>query len=161
MNQQMSEINSTEPEYKTTISAVMPEHIDLIWDDIKMFLHRACKRSNGRHNLETVYKQIRIGAQNLWIIINIEDEQIIACATTQICTYPTGLKMLEVVLLGGSHKENWLDNGWKILESWARKNNCNGMQALGRKGLKFLTVKEDNQWKEQAIMFEKQFKENK
>ena len=35
------------------------------------------------------------------------------------------------------------------------------MQALGRKGLKFLTVKEDSQWKEQAVMFEKIFKEKK
>ena len=152
-------VENTETEYKTTISAVMPEHIDIVWDDVKMFLLRACKRSNGRHTLDTVYSQLKNGVQHLWIIINIDNEKIVACATTQISTYPTGLKMLEVVLLGGSHKDNWLTNGCKVLESWARKNNCKGMQALGRKGLKFLTVKEDSQWKEQAVMFEKIFKE--
>ena len=34
-------VEHTETEYKTTISAVMPEHIDIVWDDVKMFLLRA------------------------------------------------------------------------------------------------------------------------
>ena len=87
-------VENTETEYKTTISAVMPEHIDIVWDDVKMFLLRACKRSNGRHTLDTVYSQLKNGVQHLWIVINVDNEKIIACATTSISTYPTGLKML-------------------------------------------------------------------
>lgn len=143
------------------ISAVMPQHIDVVWNDVSLFINRACKRSNGRHNLHTVYTQLKNGSQHLWIVIKPDTEQITACATTQMVTYATGLKMLEVVLLGGSHKDDWIKDGWKILEKWAKQNECDGIQAIGRKGLRFLTVKEDDQWKEQAVMFEKVFKEKK
>ena len=117
---------------KAHISAVLPEHLPVVWDDIKFLIHRACKRSNGRHTMETVYEQIIKQQQQLWIIISEDTEKIIACATTQIMSYPTGLNMLEVVLLGGSQK-----------------------------GLKYLTVKIDKDWEEKAYLFEKKFKEYK
>jgi|TARA_Y100000114_G_scaffold143513_1_gene151146 hypothetical protein len=146
---------------KAHISAVLPEHLPVVWDDIKFLIHRACKRSNGRHTMETVYEQIVKQQQQLWIIISEDTEKIIACATTQIMSYPTGLNMLEVVLLGGSQKEDWLIEGWDILEKFARANNCSGLQAIGRKGLRYLTVKIDKDWEEKAYLFEKKFKEYK
>jgi hypothetical protein len=146
---------------KAHISAVLPEHLSMVWDDIKFLIHRACKRSNGRHTTETVYKQILNQQQQLWIIISDSTDKIIACATTQIMSYPTGLNMLEVVLLGGSQKEDWVEEGWEILEKFARANNCSGLQAVGRKGLRHLTVKVDEGWEEKAYLFEKKFKEYK
>ena len=132
------------------VSAVMPHDIKNIWDKVNTMIYRACKRSGGRHDTHTVYSDL----------INTVDDTVMACATSQFIMYPTGLKMLDIVMLGGSHKENWLKDGWQVLENWAKDNDCSGIQCVGRRGLAHLTTKQDNSWKEQAVMFEKKFKED-
>ena len=68
--------------------------------------------------------------------------------------------MLEIVHLGGSKIDEWVDEGWKVLEKWAKDNGCHGLQALGRPGLKHVTTKKDNKWKQKEVFFEKKFKED-
>ena len=101
-----------EAEYKevlpgTVISAVLPQQVDYIWEKIWLFVQRCCKRSNGRHNLQTVRDQIKNNEINLWIVINTEDDAIIGFGTTTIVSYATGMRMLEVVHLGGSKNNSF------------------------------------------------------
>ena len=143
------------------VSAVMPEDMPYIWKDIKWFLHRACKRSNGRHSVKTAYDQILNYDLTLWVVLNKEDNSYIGCATTRILTFPTGLKFLDIVHLGGSNTEFWIEKGWNIFSKWAKQNGCEGMQAIGRKGLVHLTSKVDDAWKSNAVLFEVKFEEDK
>lgn len=142
------------------VSAVLPQDVHILWDNVKWFLHRACKRSNGRHNINTIYDQLLANEMNLWVVVDISQDKYIGCGTTQIITYPTGMRMLEIVHLGGNNHEVWIDKGWQILERWAKENACHGLQAVGRKGLTHLTVKRDDKWKSKEVLFEKKFKED-
>lgn len=154
-----------EAEYKEVVpdiivSAVLPEQVDYVWEKIWLFVQRCCKRSNGRHNPYTVRDQIKNNEINLWIVISTEDDSIIGFGTTSIVSYATGMRMLEIVHLGGSKIDEWVDDGWKVLEKWAKDNGCHGLQALGRPGLKHVTTKKDNKWKQKEVFFEKKFKED-
>tara|TARA_Y100001937_G_C7129672_1_gene336636 strand:+ start:2411 stop:2908 length:498 start_codon:yes stop_codon:yes gene_type:complete len=150
----------SETKVNLVVSAVMPHDIKNIWDKVNTMIYRACKRSGGRHDTHTVYSDLINNHQHLWLAINTVNDTVMACATSQFIMYPTGLKMLDIVMLGGSHKENWLKDGWQVLENWAKDNDCSGIQCVGRRGLAYLTTKQDNSWKEQAVMFEKKFKED-
>ena len=58
------------------ISAVLPTDVYLIWNYVEKFLERACKRSNGRHTIDTIYKQLIDNYANLWVVYNVKDDSV-------------------------------------------------------------------------------------
>ncbi len=139
------------------ISAVLPADIFLIWKHINKFLERSCKRSNGRHTIDTVYKQLIDNHAHLWVVYDTEKDLIKGCVVTNFILYPTGLKMLNILQLSGKNMEDWMEIGKYILFDWAIKNNCNGVEAVGRKGMSNWLTDEDTKWKKNNLLFEMQF----
>ena len=100
---------------KIQISAILPADIYLIWKDINKFLERSCKRSNGRHTIDTIYKQFIDNHSHLWVVYNTEEDLIKGCVVTNFVLYPTGLKMLNILQLAGKNMEDWMEIGKPIL----------------------------------------------
>jgi len=141
------------------ISAVLPTDIYLIWKYVEKFLERACKRSNGRHTIDTIYKQLIDNHANLWVVYNVKDDSVKGCVVTNFVVYPTGLKMLNILQLSGKNMEDWIEVGRPILDNWAIDNQCNGIEAMGRKGFSHWSTKKDENWQASHVHFEMQFKE--
>jgi hypothetical protein len=65
-----------EEDKKIECSAVLPKDIYLVWDQIDKFLERSCRRSNGRHTIDTIYKQLIDNQAQLWVVYNTEENVI-------------------------------------------------------------------------------------
>ena len=55
--------------------------------------------------------------------------------------------------------QDWMEIVRPILTNWAKKINCNGIEATCRKGVSHWLTKKDNNWKEDNVHFELQFQE--
>ena len=142
-------------------SVILPHDIFKVWKDIKKYLERSCKRSNGRHTVDTIYKQLMDTQVHLWIVFDPKNDLITGCIITNHVYYPTGLKMLNILQLGGKNMQDWMEIVRPIITKFAKDNKCNGIEATGRRGVSNWLTKKDNKWKEENIHYELQFKEIK
>lgn len=66
----------------------------------------------------------------LWISWN---DGIEASFVTEVCDYPQ-MRVMRWVLAGGSNMESWLTLLTEKVENWAKKNKCQRLEIVGRKG---------------------------
>ena len=83
MNQVAQHIEMEEHE-KIEFSAVLPKDVYLVWKYVDKFLKRSCKRSNGRHTIDTIYKQLIDNQCHLWITYNTEEDKVIGLSLIHI-----------------------------------------------------------------------------
>ena len=145
---------------KIEISAVLPKDIYLIWKYIDKFLEKSCRRSNGRHTIDTIYKQLIDNQVQLWVVYNTEEDLIKGCIVTNEVYYPTGLKMLNILQLGGKNMQDWVERGIEVMTKFAKENGCEGIEGVGRHG-QWNWVKNKPGWKKPASMYEYIFEESK
>ena len=138
----------------------MASDIFKVWQEIKKYIDRSCKRSNGRHTPETIYKQRISGEATLWVAFEENENVIKGCVITTFIYYPTGLKMLHISQLAGKNMEDWIEIGRPILSRWAKDNQWDRIEAMGRKGCAHWSEKKDENWQASHVHFEMKFKEN-
>tara|TARA_R110000824_G_scaffold134499_1_gene297492 strand:+ start:908 stop:1417 length:510 start_codon:yes stop_codon:yes gene_type:complete len=115
-----------------TIALIPPTYVQTLWSDVEELLVPAIARSNGRWDMQSLYKSVRMTEQDLWAAFNKEG-LIEGVATTEFVFYPQK-KMLAMQYLGGSNFNSWV---WDMLErfnSWAKDNKCNGIEGTARHG---------------------------
>lgn len=99
--------------------------------------------SAGRYSLPTVKALLAKGAMQLWFAV--VDGAAVAAATTQIITYPTGLKVLSFALLAGEQFPVWahlVDD----FRHFAKQYGCQRIEAITRRGVGRALVKRG--WRE-------------
>lgn len=109
---------------------VPTELIDEVWGKCVPLLEKAFELANGRYSPESVRDRLETGEFQLFIAQN--DDDTIGCCTTRITEYPNA-RWLSVVHCGGSRLEGWLRDGFGAVETWARMNNCAGIEVTGRR----------------------------
>ena len=139
------------------ISLVMPDRLAMIWDDAERYLRKSCKRSGGRTTTQDIFYQCLNNESSIWIVFDTGNMHIVGCMITQIVTYPSGKRMLNVDHVSGSKMDSWIDRGLEVLEKWAKDNECNGMEGVGRKG--FWHWVKSRKWKKTAILVEYNFED--
>lgn len=80
--------------------------------------------------MSTVYKALKEKECQLWIV---RDEVIRGVVVTEIYTYPTGLKAVNVLFVAGDWIDMWI-HLWERVEDWAKANGCTVAEFRGRKG---------------------------
>lgn len=101
-----------------------------IWPIVKPLIEKACKRNNGRYQVEDVKKWLDEGDWQLWAAI--ENQQVKAICLTEIVIYP-GAKVCRINIGTGIEREKWQD--FRVLiEYWAKEMGCNKMESIARKG---------------------------
>ena len=141
------------------ISLMPSDRITLVWDDCEKFLQKSCNRSNGRATTKDIFYDCIRNVCSLWIIFDKETLNITGCAITKISQYPTGKRMLNLDHVAGKNMEQWMNNGLDVLKKYAKDNNCNGLEGVGRDGF-WHWIKNKN-WKRTAIFVEYNFEEEK
>jgi hypothetical protein len=113
------------------ITAIPNSEVKHIWLTVYPMLEPAVIRSRGRWDMYSLMSRLLDGRQQLWLVF--DENQILGAATTEIINYPMR-KMLSVNYLGGKDLRKWADKILTVFESWARDNNCSGIEAAARAG---------------------------
>ena len=104
-----------------------------LWDSISPCLSKPVELSHGECTMETLYNDLVEAKQGL--IIVTDEEEIIACITTQVRTFDTGLKALYMPMVGGARMDEWLDEALSILTEIAKNYGATELRGyMVRKG---------------------------
>tara|TARA_R110002051_G_scaffold146669_1_gene219427 strand:+ start:799 stop:1272 length:474 start_codon:yes stop_codon:yes gene_type:complete len=141
------------------ISLVPSDKIGLIWDQAEEYLKKSASRSNGRTRVEDIFHDLINSKTHLWIIFDTGDLKIIGVQITLFNNYPTGKKMLCLEHTAGKNMQEWVENGIDLLIKFAKDNQCDGIEGVGRHG-QWNWVKNKKGWKRPATFYECNFEES-
>jgi len=110
------------------VTRVPSEDVEFIWSQVAPLLEKA---------LDETYsiKDILYGLANdrMQLFISWHDNKVESAVVTEIAQYPQS-KVLRYFLAGGNNLENWLERIQKVIEKFAKKENCTHLEVAGRKG---------------------------
>ena len=122
---------NTAEEKKVNLWLIPTADIDHVWKYASTLLQKAIDRNPGEHTTETIYQNLIDGKYQLWTGYYMG--KIIYAGVSRIVTYPTGDSSCELMYLGGTHMQYWLDH-LPIVEKWAQHNGCKKVDIYGREG---------------------------
>ena len=137
---------------KTGLKAqiVQPEDVAYIWDQVAPLLEKVKEHSEGEAEPDDFLEALTHGDMQLWIAT--EDQKMHSAMVTQVVVYPQK-KVLRVISIAGSDfKRLYVFND--MVESFAIKTGCSGMELWGRKGWKKLLP----DWESNYIVYSKDLK---
>ena len=110
------------------VTRVPSEDVEFIWSQIKPLLKKALDET---YTIDDIYKGLIEDRMQLFISWN--DDRVESAVVTEIAQYPQS-KVLRYFLAGGVNLENWLERIQKVIEKFAKKENCTHLEVAGRKG---------------------------
>lgn len=118
-----------------------------LWPVLEPLLEKACAFSDGRFTPASVALAVTEGQFDLWGVIRDGEWQ--AIAATCVSDYPSGMRVMEVLLVSGEDRQSWL-HFEKPLRGQAARWGCHKMQMVGRRGW----AKSLPDWRPVATMYE-------
>lgn len=113
------------------ITAIAPQDLDLVWDDVKGYIEAAMKRGPMTHSLDDVYLEVASGRRVLWVISDAE--RAYGACIAWITEWPL-VKRCTVCWCGGEHFKYWIMNLLARIRAWARMNQASQVEVIGRRG---------------------------
>ena len=110
------------------VTRVPSEDVEFIWSQIKPLLEKALDET---YTISDIYKGLLDDRMQLFISWN--DDRVESAVVTEIAQYPQS-KVLRYFLAGGTNLDNWLERIQKIIEKFAKQENCTHLEVAGRKG---------------------------
>jgi|TARA_R100001510_G_C7630518_1_gene189455 hypothetical protein len=147
------------PSGELEISYIPSEQLTMIWDKVEKYLKKTASRSNGRTRVEDIFHDLLNNNSQLWIVFDTGNLDITGVMITLFNDYPTGKKMLCIDHITGKNMQAWAEEGIDILTNFAKTNNCDGLEGVGRHGL-WHWVKNKVGWKKPATFYEYNFEED-
>ena len=129
---------------------VQPEDIPYIWDQVAPLLDRVREHTEGELETDDYLGELSDGNMQLWIAT--ENNGLHSIMVTQIAVYPQK-KVLKIISMAGSEFSRLYEFN-DMVESFAIKTGCSGMELWGRKGWKKLLP----DWESNYIVFTKELK---
>lgn len=113
-----------------SLFCVAPYGVDAWWSRVTPLLAKAVDRT-PKASLTSVLEDLLAEQMHLWLIF--EERHLLAAFVTEIREYPTGHKIVRVLLLGGEGHERW-SHLLAEVEAFARAEGCRGVELVGRPG---------------------------
>ena len=126
---------------------VQPEDIAYIWEEVAPLLDRVKEHSEGELETDDFLEPLTHGDMQLWIAT--ENKEMHSAMVTQIVPYPQKQVLRVISIAGSDFKKLYEFND--MVESFAIKTGCSGMELWGRKGWKKVL----KEYKEDCILLRK------
>jgi len=133
-----------------TAHLLSPEDVPYMWEEVAPLLAKVAPHTEGELHPDDYMEPLTHGDMQLWVVV--EDKRVIAALVTQIIPYPQK-KILRLISLAGE-EFNKIKNFLEMVESFAVKCECSGLEMWGRKGWKKLLP----DWKDSYIVYTKDLK---
>lgn len=117
------------------VSALPPEHIDALEDQLLKCLEPVERQTNGRYLAQDMLDLARAGLSFLFIAFRARKDgiEVLGAVVCAINLYPRR-KILFIQFLGGDRSRLWRQNMYNLLKRFARDNGCDAMEGIGRVG---------------------------
>ena len=115
------------------VTLVPPEHIEMIWPKIEVYMKGAADYTHGRFTVDNIKHDLlkKLDSQQLWIAFN--SDGFYGAVITEVWQYPK-LKALIMHFTGGKKLLKWKQPMLKLLQKFARDNDCEIIESYGRPG---------------------------
>ncbi|MEK9895575.1 MAG: hypothetical protein VW518_04005 [Burkholderiaceae bacterium] len=113
------------------------ELIPYLWSHVRSLLEKPVNRVSDECGLEDVYNCLINGINELWVLVD-EENEIILSATTEFIRYPKQI-VFQVILVGAKNNRlnDWVDycwNDYSPLIYYAKQNGASKIQSNVRDG---------------------------
>lgn len=115
---------------------VLSHSIDKVWPEVSVLLAPAVLYSDGKYEVEDVYKSLTERDMQLWVAF--KNKGLCATCVTQIINYPRK-KVMFLLFIAGIQSINWLHLA-DDLAQFAREHGCQSVEGYGRPGWEKLGV---------------------
>lgn len=132
---------------------VSPENVGAAWPLFKEYAERVLPLTRKRRCATRFLLDLIQNKEILFIVMD-DVGKIIGFASSAMVEYDE-VKLLQVRMLAGDFFSEWIDEMHETLEKFARENDCNGLELIGRRG--WVRKLERFGWREAFITVEKRF----
>lgn len=122
---------SEEAPQEMQVSFVPTEYAIALWPKIRQYIANATKYTYGRYEPEDVLTLITDHNHLLWAAFKGED--VYGVVVTSFINYPRATYLSCPFVTGKDFKE-WKYPMFRMLQGWARENNCEGLESTARIG---------------------------
>ena len=129
---------------------VQPEDVAYIWEEVAPLLEKVKEHTEGEFETDDYLEPLTHGDMHLWIATEYSDVK--AAMVTQIVAYPQKQILRVILIAGEDFKRLYQFND--MIESFAIRAGCSGMELWGRKGWKKLLP----DWESNYIVYTKDLK---
>ena len=113
------------------VTMIPYDHVERMWPSVEEHMEKAAKYTFGRYTAEDIKDLVLHYDHTLWAAF--DEEGIVGAVVTNFTNYPR-LRTLDMTFTGGTRLEEWRKPMLKLLQSWARDNNCDVIESTGRPG---------------------------
>ena len=110
------------------VTRVPSEDVEFIWSQVAPLLEKALDETYSIQDI--LYGLVN---DRMQLFISWNNNRVESAVVTEIAQYPQS-KVLRYFLAGGVNLENWLERIQKVIEKFAKKENCTHLEVAGRKG---------------------------
>lgn len=132
-----------------SVRLINPNELPRVWQEVQPLLAEACRWSGEQFNLTSVVDGALDGS--FQIAAFVEDDRIQSILVLTVSQFPTGKRILEVLLASGSAMRGWMKHEDELL-SHAKASGCSAVRMIGREGLQ----KALSTWKRTAVVLERE-----
>ena len=111
------------------ITMIPANRLDAVWPQIEPILARAVKTLKGKFFVADIKEAAKKGDLAVWGVF--DEQKIVASFTTRIIAYPAGNAMA-LDWVAGTRMKEWLADGLKLMEKYAKEYNCRHLEGYGR-----------------------------
>ena len=129
---------------------VAPEDVAYLWEHVSPLIDKVQRHTEGEVMADDFLEPLTHGDMQLWIAT--ENNVMHSAMITQIITYPQK-RILRVILIAGSDFKRLYEFN-DMIESFAIRTGCSGMELWGRKGWRKLLP----DWESNYIVYTKDLK---
>ena len=109
------------------IGGVPTEHVVTVWPKVEPILKRVVKPQTG-WTLDHVLTALQLQQMQLFVIGDFQ-----AAAVTSIQNRPLH-RVLWIQFIAGERLDEWIEDWKKVMEHFARHNDCTAIEFAGRRG---------------------------
>lgn len=112
---------------------VHKEEAAKVWPLVEPYLVSALKRWLPVYFSCDLLDMVKKDELQLWIITNNDEKKLYGAGLTQIQSYPRA-RIMNIFMLGGRDLKKWKESFCDAMETFARSQKCDFIQATGRRG---------------------------